>query len=157
MTRTNRRRSLPVIALAVLALVVVAGTSGAVAGSMITSKQIKDDTILSRDIKNGAVKGADLNDATEAALRGRQGPAGRAGISDYGMIFQQLNWPANSPGKRSVSCPAGKSLLGGFAPVTAGTPDFIRYYGNTYEFWVEVNPGPTPIGVEAQLICATVS
>jgi Collagen triple helix repeat (20 copies) len=68
----------------VLALVAVtAGTAGVQA--LITSAQIKDGTIQSRDIKNGSIGRADISAAATASLRGQrgaagpQGPAGAAG------------------------------------------------------------------------------
>ena len=63
--------------------VATAGTAGVQA--LITGAQIKDGTIESRDIKNGAIGRADIADAAEAALRGARGsrgadgPAGPAG------------------------------------------------------------------------------
>jgi hypothetical protein len=56
---------------------VTAATAGVQA--LITSAQIKDGTIQSRDIKNGAIARADLSQAAANALRGRSGPAGPAG------------------------------------------------------------------------------
>ena len=83
------RRSLAVVAAAtVLAL---AAGGGAVAGSLITSKDIKDKTITSADlhknsvktqkVKDGTLKIQDLNKKAQDALKkvGPAGPAGPAG------------------------------------------------------------------------------
>jgi hypothetical protein len=79
-------RSLAVVAAAtVLAL---AAGGGAVAGSLITSKDIKDKTITGADlhknavktqkVKNGTLKIQDLNKKAQDALK-KTGPAGPAG------------------------------------------------------------------------------
>lgn len=52
---------------ALVLTLVVGATSGAVAGSLITSKDIKDNTIKSRDIRNGTIGSKDLR---EDAVRG---------------------------------------------------------------------------------------
>jgi hypothetical protein len=54
-----RTRPSPSFVVAVLALVVASGGAGYAAGT-VTSSQIADNTIQSRDIKNGAVEGVDV-------------------------------------------------------------------------------------------------
>jgi hypothetical protein len=56
-----------VAAVAVTALVF--GTTGAVAGSLITGKQIKDNTITSKDIKDKTIAVQDLSPKTTKALQ----------------------------------------------------------------------------------------
>lgn len=73
---------------ATLALVLSTGGT-AYAAVVVTSTNIKDETILSRDVHNGALRGSDvadgtlglvdLSDTAEDALRGAPGPAGPAG------------------------------------------------------------------------------
>lgn len=62
-------------------LVVAAGGSGAYASHLVTSAQIKNNTIQSADIHNGAINRVDLNKSINAALSrtGARGPAGPAG------------------------------------------------------------------------------
>ena len=72
---------------AVLAL--VAGAGGAVAGSLITSADIKDKTIkkvdlaknavVTKKVKNGTLKLKDLNEAANDAIANGRGPAGPKG------------------------------------------------------------------------------
>ncbi|WP_134738517.1 hypothetical protein [Nocardioides sp. 503] len=69
-------RSVPVLVIAAVCLL-LASTGGAVAGSLITGKQIKDNTITSRDIKNRTLTGKDLSKKTVASLKGSQGAPGR--------------------------------------------------------------------------------
>ena len=66
------------VAVVVLALVgVTAATAGVKA--LVTGAQIKDGTIESRDVKNGALRSADLSRQLAASLRGRRGPQGASG------------------------------------------------------------------------------
>jgi hypothetical protein len=71
-------RSTPAVILGVAALMLLTTTGGAVAGSLITSKQIKNGTITGADIKDKAVGVKDLAPAARAAT-GATGPAGPAG------------------------------------------------------------------------------
>jgi hypothetical protein len=76
-----------VAAVATGAVVIAAfsGVGGAVAGSLVTSSQIKDDSVRSVDLKDGAAVGlADLKPGARTALSqpgpaGPRGPAGPAG------------------------------------------------------------------------------
>lgn len=73
----------------VTGIVLASGTGGAVAGALITGKQIKDGTVTSIDIANGSLTGADVRNGTlgtidlsataRAALKGATGPAGVPG------------------------------------------------------------------------------
>ena len=63
----------------VAATALLAGTGGAVAGGLITSRKIQDNTIRSQDVKNGTLKTRDLSAEAQSDLTGRQGPAGPAG------------------------------------------------------------------------------
>jgi hypothetical protein len=72
---TTKSSSLSVIGLAVVALLLVlASTGGAVAGAMITGKQIKDGTITTRDVRDKTLTTTDLSPAAVKALSGRTGP-----------------------------------------------------------------------------------
>jgi hypothetical protein len=70
MNRLRRLRPTPAIFVALIALVLAMGGS-AIAASLITSKQIKDGTIQTKDISKKALK----------SLRGKRGPAGAAGAA----------------------------------------------------------------------------
>ena len=59
----------------------LSATGGAVAGGLITSKLIKNDTIKTVDVKDGTLKAADISSAGKAALRGNAGPAGATGAT----------------------------------------------------------------------------
>lgn len=105
----------PVLALAA----VTAGSTGVQA--LITGSQIRDDTVESRDIKNGTVRRADISAATLAALRGSTGPAG----------LQGARGDAGPQGPTGPQGPAGPS----------GPPGSTISYINGYSEHVTVPPG----------------
>ena len=72
------------VLVAVAAIVLTSGGTAAVAGSLISSNDIKDETIKSEDIKDNGVKARDLADGllakvTDGAV-GATGPAGKDGL-----------------------------------------------------------------------------
>lgn len=78
MNLLHTKRSFAVLGLSVAALLVTS-TGGAVAGALITSKQIKDNTITSADIKNKTIGTSDLSPAAASTLTGPTGPTGLTG------------------------------------------------------------------------------
>jgi hypothetical protein len=95
MSRTFRPR-IPGMLVALVVLGVVATSGSAVAGSLITSKQIKNGTILPKD----------LNKKTRAKLKGNSGPQGPQGVKgDQGPKGE-----AGQPGP--ATGPAGGALAG---------------------------------------------
>lgn len=84
----------PLLPLAVLVgALVLATTGGAVAGSMITGRQIKNNTVTSADVRDGNLRRADLS--PDALVPGPAGPAG----------------PAGADGSQGPEGPAGTSTL----------------------------------------------
>lgn len=113
------------IALGMLALFValngpaVASSTAKAAGKLITSKQIKDGTIQTKDISAGA----------RTALQGQQGPAGPAGPAGATGATGATG-PAGPPGPAGsvVGAPAGGDLTGTYpdpqlGPDTVGIPE----------------------------------
>lgn len=130
------RRPRRVLALTAAAgALVLASTGGAVAGSMITGKQIKDGTVTSADIANRTITAKDLGAATRSALAGADGTDGADGldglpgppgadgldgldgldgVSGYEVV--QSFGTATPPGVETVNqavCPVGKVAVGG--------------------------------------------
>ena len=157
------------MAVAIVALV-VAMSGSAVAASLITSKQIKDGTIQTKDISKSArtaLKGG-KGPAGPQGVAGPQGPAGVAGAAGKdgapgkdGLInsatVQQKTFTPLADGgteTQTVSCPAGKKAIGGgvrsdafgVGLVEASRPsvgDFgIPGNGDTFDGWraTVVNP-----------------
>jgi len=143
----------PAKSVAALALAfLLAGTGGAVAGAKVTSAKIKDNTIQSRDIRNGTIKAKDLTKSARKAFRD--------GVRGYEVVFEQMSFPADQLTTHTASCPAGKRLIGGFAPITSDpyAPDWFRYYLFHSGEGIAVEVRDTyATTVEAQLICAYVS
>jgi hypothetical protein len=76
--------------------VILAMSGSAMAGSLITSKQIKDGTIRSKDIKKGTISANRLSKAARVSLKGETGPAGPAGQTG-------AQGPAGPQGERGPS------------------------------------------------------
>ena len=84
--RIPRPRSAAPVLLLTAALVVSAG-GGAVAGTLITGKQIKDNTITTKDVRNRTLTAKDLSPKTVARLRGATGAPGAPGlVRGYGWV-----------------------------------------------------------------------
>lgn len=75
------RRPSPALIVSALALVVASGGTS-YAAAMITSKDIRNNTITSADVKNRSLKGADFKKGV--LKRGKQGAAGPAGPAGAG-------------------------------------------------------------------------
>lgn len=135
-------------------------TGGAVAGSMITGKQIKDGSLTGKDVKEGSLKSADLSATTRAELTGPAGAAGLPGISGLETVSDsQKDIASGVEGTLYVYCPAGKKLLGAAAVwsdssnaiqvgFNAGGASAVAYYDN--------NTGGTD-DLTLQLTCARVT
>jgi len=67
------------LAIVVAAMMVVGGGS-AIAGSMITGKQVKNSSLTGKDIKNKSITVSDISTKSRAALKGNAGPAGPQGV-----------------------------------------------------------------------------
>jgi hypothetical protein len=123
-------------------LVLLGGVGGAVAGSMVTSATIKNETIQARDIAPGGVTRSEVRDGTlgradlstrvqsELAQRAQDGTDGVAGLESDGArpgATQLSEFPGNGANSTAVwtagpagqfhtswvACPAGKTALGG--------------------------------------------
>jgi hypothetical protein len=83
-----------------------------VAGSLITGKQIKNNSVTGKDIKDSSLKTGDLSSDTVAALKGQTGPAGAPGLSAVQLITVQKSGIAIGEfGNVKIQCPAGTVLL----------------------------------------------
>jgi len=87
-------------------------TGGAVAGSLITGKQIKNGSVTGKDIKDQSLKTGDLSADTVTALTGQTGTAGAPGLSAVEVLTVQKSGIAvGASGNVRIECPAGKVLL----------------------------------------------
>jgi hypothetical protein len=109
----------------------VVGAGGAVAGGLITSKQIKNNTIKSIDVRNGSLTGTDVADGSLTGADIGDGSVGNADIADgaigkakiaaaaqgYTSIVTKSVVVASvangSASTRGVDCGAGNVAIGG--------------------------------------------
>lgn len=74
----NTFKNSGLLAIVVVAMMVVGGGS-AIAGSMITGKQVKNSSLTGTDIKNKSLTVNDLTQKSRDALKGNVGPTGAQG------------------------------------------------------------------------------
>lgn len=144
-SRSMNIRKNRVAAVAVGAVVLVGFSSmGAVAGTMITGAQIKDQTVRSNDIATGGVGTSEVRDAsiltrdlsqdTIDSLKGQAGKDGKNGVTNliagagYGTTWAGDNG-ANLQTVRE-ECPAGQYALGGGFSTWGGDKDLGGDNGN---------------------------
>lgn len=110
-------RGLVAITAAVMAIAVLSAGSGAVAGSLITGKQIKNGSVTSADIKNKSIKRADLAPRARST-RGTTGLAGPRGFAGPQGTTGERGQPGTpgAQGTRGFSAwdqiPSGQSVTG---------------------------------------------
>jgi hypothetical protein len=135
MNKLFRTRTFAVVTGALL-IATLSGVGGAAAGGLITSRQIKDGTVASIDVKNAGLKLADLNAAARDAINqpgpagpmgpqgepgpmGPQGPAGESGLASYQVVasewvqFGTTATPTTMLRSVSAVCPTGTRPTGG--------------------------------------------
>jgi hypothetical protein len=97
-------------------------TTGAVAGSMITGKQVKNSSLTGKDVKDKSLTSSDLSPAAVAALRGAPGAPGAPGLNAYQLVDgPQKVVTSGSPVTADLTCPAGTTVLGADIRVVSGT------------------------------------
>jgi hypothetical protein len=115
-TRTGRFTT--VVAGAVVLAVFGGGT--AVAGSLITSAKIKDNTILSKDVHNGTLKSVDVKDGSLNGADVQDGSLNSADIADYSLSNQDI-------GVLFASVDADGTVVKSSGGVTVSKPATGRY------------------------------
>lgn len=81
--------SMPGIAISTM-LALVAATGGAYAAGKVTSAQIKDETVLSRDIRNGQIKLADLATSSVTATKIASGAVGANALANNSVTGEKI-------------------------------------------------------------------
>jgi hypothetical protein len=175
---SRMRRLLPQTTAAALVLgaaLIVSSTGGAVAGSLITGKQIKDGSITAKDVKDQSLAAADFAPDATAALTGPKGPQGPAGVSGVNGVngangvtgFEVVT--KSSPYYNdaleisfTIGCPAGKVVLGGVSNIEGSTPVFDTYSRLFPQFatsWLATGGSNTTNShrLSATITCAKVS
>lgn len=140
-----QKRTIGVVAASVAALVVIGGTA-AEAKSLLTGKDIKDNTLTSKDIKNGTLTVQDFKASERAKLR--------ASLNTITVESPTVVVPAFDIGTVIAYCPAGKKVTGGgyfssIAIAASSTP-------GTNSWGAVINNSANSIAVEvnAYAVCA---
>jgi hypothetical protein len=151
----GRFRPSPSMLVALLALV-MATTGSAVAASLITSKQIKNGTIKSKDLSAKAKRDLRGNEGPRGAQgpTGPQGPAGPSAVSRIQRVEATLTVGPGVVESVSVNCPAGTSLVsGGWVIIGGGSYPFYEDDFGTRNSWtVGVDNFNSPIEAEGTAI-----
>lgn len=119
----------------------VFGTGTAIAGSMITSADIKNNTIKSKDVRNNNLKGIDVRDGSLTGADVANSSLTGADVQDFsltnqdvGVLFAQVNSDATvahssgavtatSLGTGTYEVDFGRDISDCAATATVGTPD----------------------------------
>ncbi len=160
------RRLLPQTTAAALLLgatLIVSSTGGAVAGSLITGKQIKDGSLSGKDVKDSSLKTADLSADTVAALKGQNGaagPAGAPGLSQLVLAQAFVTVPNGGTGNLQLTCPDGKRLLSAtsfwsVSPRTAVKVDYSPTLQTAFAVYSNTSGDEENLTIEG--VCATVA
>jgi len=112
-----KRRDKTAIAISCVAMFLALGGT-ALAGKLITGKQIKDSSVTGKDVKDGSLTAKDIKGSI-AGPQGPQGPAGTAAATNATIRSQTVSF---APGSRTltVPCNAGETATGGGLSITAG-------------------------------------
>lgn len=125
-----------IAAVALTALICTAATAGA--ASLITSAQIKNGTIQTRDLSSSAKRTLKGNAGTRGAT-GQRGPAGPAGPSAVGQLARYESTTTVAPfdaGYAIAACPAGqRAVSGGYVSISADGEAFFSYDAGTRAGW----------------------
>jgi hypothetical protein len=102
-------------------LLVVAMSASATAATLITGKQIKNNTVTTADIKDGTLRDTDLAAATQLALRGATGPRGPAGPAGAPLVGSGCQIPDGPTGTVEMDVADGGAIT--FRCATPGNTD----------------------------------
>ena len=139
----SRRTTLLALTLAV----VLSGAVTAGAKTLITGKQIKNNSITGTDIKNRSVKASDLS----------------VGVAGSLVSFSTAESPAYSAPPDSqvysidATCPGGTTVTGTGFFVSIASLGFVRSYGSFVRMAFYNDTGVTATGLHVQAMCGSVS
>ncbi|MDP2772253.1 MAG: hypothetical protein Q8O61_01755 [Nocardioides sp.] len=116
-----------------LALTVALGTSSAYAAGLVTSRDIKNDTIRSVDIANRTIKQKDVAPGTlgsqsvkDRSIKKRD--LADAVVSDVERVRGTDSSGSGTWARATAACPAGKDLIGATAHVGRGGHPFVALH-----------------------------
>jgi hypothetical protein len=89
-------------------------TAAKIRNGQVTSADIADSGVTSADVRNGSLRRVDFRPGQlPHGPTGPQGPAGPAGLSGREQLASETPLTAVGPKNLTVSCPAGKKVIGG--------------------------------------------
>ncbi len=141
MKKLGRTGSTLVTVIVAAIVLAIATTSGAVAGGLITSKQIKNNTIKSKDVKNNNLTGTDIKDGSLG--KADLAAAAQGFTSIVTKVVQASGIADGAVSTRTVMCAAGQVAVGGGAYVTTNPVNFFGNNGGILESSLPATPGTT--------------
>lgn len=144
------RKTVFVLGTLALVLIIAAGATGQGRG-LITGGDIRNGSVTSADIKDRTILARDLRRSLLNSLRGRRGPRGAAGPTGFAGPAGPTG-PAGAKGDKGDKGDAGASAL---ASVPSGQTirgavggDFHAFDSTASDFGVDVTlPMPAPVGL----------
>jgi len=180
--RVSVRRPSPALVISCVALLVALGGTGyatvlqvpknsigppQLKKGAVTNPKLANNSITTGKIRNGQLVRADFRGGTfppgPAGPAGPAGPTGPPGLSGVERVESVSASNSTSTRIQSVTCPAGKRLIGGGARLTpslVGVGIAQSYPGDDNIYHVtarEFTPNPSSWSVTVFAICATAS
>lgn len=160
--------------IAIIATGLLVGTTSATAASLVTSANIKNNTVKSRDVKNRTLTLRDFAPSTVRALRGRRGARGPQGTQGApgapgipgpkgttDIVYVDGPVITVGPGASAgtyATCPAGSMATGGgIGPATEAQLlpiDAYNISGGGFGVFA-VNPDSSSRTLQARAACAS--
>lgn len=149
----------PAIAVSIVALV-VASTGSAAAGTLVTTKMLKNNSVTTQKVKNGTLGLADLAPSLRTAVQSPRVINNTAVVNTRVITGPDVYAPAGEVTSAIVACPAGTHPTGGgfFSSIAqtglsmpAGTS--VDPQGTGWAVAVD-NTSGTDVTINAYAICA---
>lgn len=134
--RTSLRRPSPALVVACLALGLALGGTGyatvlAVPKNSVGTAQLKTGAVTTKKVKDGTLLKADFKPGQlPAGPAGPQGPAGAPGISGLQRFDVLSTSNSSSPKTAIATCPSGKRPVGGGARVIGNGANVVSIVEN---------------------------
>ena len=156
------------ITAAVVTIAALSSTGTAVAGGLITTKQIKDSAITSAKVKNGTLTLKDFKSSERSKLvgpagatgpmgpMGAVGPAGANATANVSYVQSPVvTVPAYDVGTVVAVCPAGKKATGGgyFSSIAIAASSSPSANGASWGAVINNFDNSVPVEVWAYAVC----
>lgn len=154
---------------AVVMVAALSSTGTAVAGGLITTKQIKDSAVNTAKVKNGSLTLKDFKASERSKLVGATGatgatgpmgaigPAGLSATANVSVVQSPtVTVPAYDIGSVSAFCPAGKKVTGGgyFSSIAIAASSSPSTSATSWGAVINNSDNPIAVDVWAYAVCA---